>query len=94
MDLGYKVRQLAEKIIPLTIVGALAYGGWTLYKKGTFRYGLKPALTQAVSDIPYFGSRFRHYIGSSNGSSYVASKSKHSRKHGKRHHGRRHRRHR
>lgn len=86
MGLSYKVRQLGEKIIPLSLASALLFGGWHLYKTGTFRYGIKPVLTAAVSHIPYFGSRFRHYIHSNGRSSYVASKA--SVRKGKRHHGR------
>lgn len=93
-----KLRALGEKIIPLMIVGALGWGGWTLYKQGTFRHGIKPAISQIVGKIPYFGTRFRHYLNGSS-KSYVAGRSRgrvgkaHHRKGGRSHH-RRHRRHR
>lgn len=90
-----KIRELIEKIIPVAIVGLLALGGWQLYKAGTFRYGLKPAITQIVGKVPYFGTRFRHYLNGS-GKSYVAGRSvkkHHGKRRGKAHHRKIRRRH-
>jgi len=43
------------------LLGGLIFGGYTLYRQGTFRYGVGPAVSQVLSKMPYFGSRFRHY---------------------------------
>lgn len=102
--LMYKIREFLQNLIPVAIVGALAFGGYTLYKQGTFRNGLRPAVSSLVKKIPYFGTKFGHYTSGSSDRSYsVASAPRHSRvskKHGRRHKGiakhghRRHRRHR
>lgn len=104
----YKVREFAQNLIPVAIIGALAFGGYNLYKQGTFRHGLKPAMHSIVKKIPYFGTKFGHYTSSSSSyrGSYVASSPRRSsvskrhrggRKHkmvSRRGHGRKHRRHR
>ena len=105
----YKVREFLQNLIPVAIIGALAFGGYHLYKQGTFRNGLRPAMSSIVKKIPYFGTRFGHYTtgSSSYHSSYVASSPRHSsvsRKHkggsrrhkmlARRGHHRKHRRHR
>ena len=105
-DLVWKIRQWFRKCVPLVMVGALAFGGYHLYRQGTFRNGLG-TLSSWTSKIPYFGSKFSHSGASSRvshgGSSYSKSKSlarakgrKHSKRYskGKRHSRKHHRRHR
>lgn len=89
-DFTWKLKQFLRKIFPLALIGALLYGGWNLYKQGTFRHGPKYAVMTILHKIPYFGSRFRHYGGYSSGPSYAYSG---RRGHGyRRRHRRRHRR--
>ncbi len=77
----YKVREFLQNLIPVAIIGALAIGGYHLYKQGTFRNGMRPAMSSLVKKIPYFGTKFGHYTSSNNSSSrssYVASTPRHS----------------
>jgi hypothetical protein len=101
-NLSWRARQLVRKLIPLTVVGALLYGGYTMYRHGAFRRGLRAfpsSMSAFLHRLPYFGSRFRHYnVG--NDSHYAVAPA-HSRavRHGRsrrarhrRHHRRHHRR--
>jgi len=88
-NLMWKARQAISNLIPVAIIGAIAFGGWHFYKKGTFRNGIAPVVSSVLHKIPYFGSRFRHY-SPSGGSSYARSSGTVRRSHSKRHHGRRH----
>ena len=66
----WKIRQAVSNLIPIAVIGAIVFGGWHFYKKGTFRHGIAPAVSSTLRQIPYFGSRFKHYSTSS-GSSYA-----------------------
>ena len=81
----YKVREFLQNLIPVAIIAGLAFGGYSLYKQGTFRNGLKPAMHTIVKKIPYFGTRFGHYsAGSSSSRSYgVAKRYSSFKKHGR-----------
>jgi hypothetical protein len=87
--LMWKLREAVSNLIPLMIAGAIIYGGYTLYRQGTFRNGVGPAVTRVLHKIPYFGSRFKHYNGSGYAVAPRSRKSMRSSKRGKRHHGRR-----
>jgi len=63
-NLSWKIREAFRKFLPLAIVLAVAYGGYQMYRKGSFRHGLKPAIYSVLHKLPYFGSRFRHYRSS------------------------------
>lgn len=85
-----KVRELISSLIPLAVVGALLFGGYNLYKKGAFRRGIGPAVSSALHSIPYFGSRFKHYKGSSGFA--INTPRKYTKRSKKARHHRRHRR--
>ena len=99
---SWKIRQAFSNLIPVVVIGAIAFGGWHFYKKGTFRHGIAPAISSILHKVPYFGTRFKHYTISSGSGSYATTSTVrsvrrhgHSRRSAKRHHGhaRRHRRH-
>lgn len=90
-NFSWKVKQWFRKMLPLALIVAVLYGGYHLYRQGTFRRGLKPAITSMLHKLPYFGSRYKHYNRSqsySYGSKYGHGK----RRGGRRHHSRRSRR--
>ena len=78
MNLNWRLRQLGQNIVPIAIVGVLAYGGWNLYKKGTFRHGLRPGIQSVVGKIPVFGTHLRKYVG---GKSIAKSSKRSGKKH-------------
>lgn len=86
-SLSWKIRQFASNLVPLLVIGGIAYGGWHFYKKGTFRHGIAPAVSSVLRQIPYFGSRFRHYTS---GSSYASSPKSYRKKHGNHKRGKKH----
>ena len=63
-DLGWKLKQWFRQLFPIALIGAFLYGGYNLYKAGAFRRGFGPAVTSVLGHVPYFGSRFRHYVPS------------------------------
>jgi hypothetical protein len=83
-----KIRELISGLIPIAIIGALLFGGYHLYQKGTFRRGIGPAVSSVLHKIPYFGSRFKHYKGSS--SFAINTPRKHTKRSKGRHHVRKH----
>ncbi len=94
-DLSWKLKNFFRKAFPIALVAGVLYWGYSLYRQGTFRHGVKYAITSILHRLPYFGSRFKHYESSSVSSapSYAYSgRSVH--RHRGRHHRRRHRRHR
>ena len=100
-DLIWKLRQWTRKLMPFVVIGALSYGGYTLYKKGVFRHGFGAQLTALAHKIPFFGSKFGHSSVASSSSSYrsgshtvaVRRGGRHHRGgHRRGHHGRRHHR--
>ncbi|MFM8269958.1 MAG: hypothetical protein ACKN9V_07195 [Pseudomonadota bacterium] len=98
----WQIKEAISKLIVVIVIGSVAYGSYTLYRKGAFRGGVGHASRVILKQIPYFGSRFRHFIGSGSRSSYSASsrkefrrgRSKHQRKYSTAYRRiRRHRRH-
>ena len=92
----WKAKQFVRKLIPISIVAVVLYGGYTFYKKGVFRHGVGPALTTMLHKLPYFGSRFRHYGNEAPSSSYTYAPPTHHVRHARavrRHRRRHHRRH-
>jgi len=63
-QLIWQIKQLLSKVIALAVVGAICFGGYSLYKKGAFRGGVAHAGKVILKQIPYFGSRFKHYLSS------------------------------
>ena len=90
-DLVWQIKQLIRKLMPLAIVGAVVYGGYTFHKQGVFRHGPKYAVATLLNKVPVFGSRLRRMAFP--GKSYVAKGSNRYKK-SYRHGRRRHRRHR
>lgn len=62
-DLSWKLKQWFRKALPFAVVGALVWGAYTLHKRGTFRYGFKPAVMSVLRHVPFIGSKFRHWSG-------------------------------
>jgi hypothetical protein len=98
-NLTWKLKSLFRKALPWLVVGLVAYGGYNMYRRGYFRHGVGSAVTRVLHQVPYFGSRFRHFGGEPSyayapaHSSYHASHATY-RSHGRRRHSRRSRHHR
>ncbi|NBX92093.1 MAG: hypothetical protein EB078_06370 [Proteobacteria bacterium] len=98
-QLIWRIRELFSKLIAIALVGVVAFGGYTLYRKGAFSGGISHAGKVVMRQIPYFGSRFRHFIASATSSSrpvsYASSRRSYHRKYGRSHrkHVSSHRRH-
>jgi hypothetical protein len=90
-NLTWKVKQMFRKLMPLLIGAVVLYGGYNLYRKGTFRHGIMPGVTSMLRNVPVLGSHFRRSGWGSTAyrSSYGNS---HRRNRGHRGHGRRHHR--
>lgn len=72
-QLWWRIKELFSKLVAVALVGAVAFGGYSLYRQGAFRGGFAHAGRVVMRQIPYFGSRFRHFIASTtSGSSRVA----------------------
>ena len=63
----WKIRELGQKIVPFLIIGAIGFGAYKLHRQGMFRHGVGPAINTVLHQIPYFGSRFKHYNAASEG---------------------------
>lgn len=80
----WRIQEFFKKLIPMVIVGAVAFGGYNLYREGAFNRGVGYAVSSALGKLPYFGSRFRHYTRKSSSPSRVArSKSGRGKKYGR-----------
>lgn len=93
-NLIWKIKRFFSGLVPYAIAGLLLYGGYNLYKKGTFRafrYGVGHGVTAVLKQVPFFGKKFGKYSYAYSGKHYK-QKRKHHR--GKRHNKRHHRRHR
>ncbi|MBI3294596.1 MAG: hypothetical protein HYZ71_07675 [Deltaproteobacteria bacterium] len=88
----WRIKQMFNQAIPWVIVIALAWGGYSMHRRGAFRHGI-PTLGQALSYLPHFGSRFASYSPRRGRYAYAPAHRHGVRPRG-RHHGRRHRRHR
>lgn len=87
------MREFLRKLVLLAMVGALGYGGYHLYRQGTFRRGLGPAVASVLQKVPYFGSRFKHYSPFTSYRKATTSPKKYIARHGgKKKHHTRHRR--
>jgi hypothetical protein len=84
-NLIWRIKQAINKMIPYAIIFGLLYGGYNLYRKGTFRHGIVPGVTSMLHKVPFFGSKFKHYHPSFAYSKkhYKHSKYKHIKKHKK-----------
>lgn len=69
----WQIKEAISKLIVVLVIGAVAYGGYSLYRKGAFRGGVGHASRVILKQIPYFGSRFRHFIASGSGSRHSVS---------------------
>lgn len=63
-QLIWQIKQLLSKVIVYVAAGAILYGGYSLYRQGAFRGGVAHASKVILRQVPYFGSRFRHYFSS------------------------------
>jgi hypothetical protein len=90
---SWKIRQALQKMMPLAVVCLIVYSGYSLYRHGLFRRGLKQALSSTLHHIPILGSHFRHYPRHGESPSYAYRPRGHRgfRRH---RHGRHHRHHR
>ena len=91
---SWKAKQYLRKLIPISMIGLVAFGGYKWYKQGVFRHGVSYAVTSILHKIPYFGTRFKHYgpqVASGRSYTYVGHPA-HRRGHYVRHHRRHHRR--
>lgn len=79
-QLIWRIKEALSKLVTLAIIGAIAFGGYSLYQKGAFRGGISRTAKVALRSIPYFGSRFRHFIASPKSSRHAISYSRHSKK--------------
>lgn len=61
----WKIKRFFKKAFPIALIAGVLYFGYNLYKKGTFRGGFSQSFHRVVRQLPYFGSRFRGYSGSS-----------------------------
>lgn len=70
----WHIKEALRKLVVVALVGSVAWGGYHLYRKGAFRGGVGHFGKVVARQIPYFGSRFRHFIssGSSSRSSHKA----------------------
>ena len=68
----WRIQEFFRKLIPMVIVGAVALGGYNLYREGAFNRGVGYAVSHALGKLPYFGSRFRHYTRASSSPGRVA----------------------
>jgi hypothetical protein len=91
-DLIWKTKQFLRKIFPIALIVGALYWGYSLYRQGTFRHGVKYAITSILHRLPYFGSRFSHYGGGYSGSTAYSGRSYHRHGRGHRRHHRRHHR--
>jgi len=64
----WHIKEAFRKLVAVAIVGGIAFGGYSLYKKGAFRGGVGHFGKVVARQIPYFGSRFRHFISSASAS--------------------------
>ena len=78
-NLSWKAKQFVRKLLPITLILAAVYGGYSMYRKGTFRRGIGPAMGSVLKHIPYFGSRFKHY-GQSKSYSYKSGSKSYKRR--------------
>jgi hypothetical protein len=85
----WQIKEAVSKLIVVLVIGAVAYGGYSLYRKGAFRGGIGHTSRVILRQIPYFGSRFRHFIGSSNRSHPSVASGGHYRRGRSARHGRR-----
>lgn len=69
----WRIKEAISKLIVVIVIGTVAYGGYSLYRKGAFRGGVGHASRVILKQIPYFGSRFRHFIASGNRSRHSVS---------------------
>jgi len=60
----WRIKEALTKLVAVALVGAVAWGGYSLYRQGAFRKGFSHASRVVFRQIPYFGSRFKHFIGS------------------------------
>lgn len=63
----WQIKQLATKIITIALIGAVGFGGYSLYQEGVFRGGIGPTSKRILRKVPYVGSRFKHFFSSSSG---------------------------
>lgn len=75
-NLIWKIKNFFRSLIPLVVIGGIAFGGWNLYKSGTFRNGIQPGIASLVRKVPFFGSRMSHFISSSRTSEVASSRQK------------------
>lgn len=76
----WQIKEAFSKLIVVVVIGAVAYGGYSLYRKGAFRGGIGHTSRVILKQIPYFGSRFRHFIGSGTKSRSSVARSGHYRR--------------
>ncbi len=74
----WRLKEGLRNLTPWIIIGVIAWGGYSMYRKGAFRHGI-PSLGQTLSYLPHFGSRFSQY--NSRRSNYAYAPAKHGRKH-------------
>jgi hypothetical protein len=72
-QLWWRIKELFSKLVAVALVGAVAFGGYSLYRQGAFRGGFAHAGRVVMRQIPYFGSRFRHFIASTTSGSRPVS---------------------
>lgn len=70
----WRIQEFFRKLIPMVIVGAVAFGGYNMYREGAFNRGVGYAVSHALGKLPYFGSRFRHYTRKSTSGRVARSK--------------------
>lgn len=89
-SLMWRIKESLRNLMPWVVAGLVAWGGYSLYKKGAFRHGV-PTLGQALSYLPHFGTRFKQYSGRKYHSYAPAKKQGRKKYTSRRHHGRRRR---
>lgn len=92
-NLSWTIRQWFRQLLPLAMLGFVAYVGWGYMQKGSLYSALPSSVRSIVRQIPVFGSRFaRGSHRSYRRESYAYSKrGRHGRSH-RRVKARRHRR--
>lgn len=63
-QLIYRLKEFIGKLVTIAVILAVGYGGYSLYRQGAFRGGIAHTGKVILRQIPYFGTRFRHFIGS------------------------------
>ncbi|MBI4403539.1 MAG: hypothetical protein HY537_05230 [Deltaproteobacteria bacterium] len=97
-DFTWRLREFLRKLLLFSMLGAVVYGGYHLYREGVFRRGIGPAVSSILNKIPRFGSRFQQHSHYSSRKHYskpaLAYKKKAHKKsyRGRAHHQRRHHR--